>query len=183
MDAPESKHDRAGPSDSEGTAAANAVALRPPRSGDYGWVVQRHGELYNREYGWDERFEGLTAEVIADFVRNFDASRDRGWIADRSGERLGCVFVVRHPKRDGVARLRLLLVEPAARGLGIGKRLVQACTSFAREAGYHTITLWTDSELTAARAIYAREGYRLVMLEPHHLFGAGRLAETWELEL
>lgn len=182
MHAPDTKR-AAGTQSMPTDPAANGVALRPPRSGDYGWVIQRHGALYNREYGWDERFEGLTAEVIADFIRNFDPACERGWIADRRGERLGSVFLVRHAERPGVARLRLLLVEPVARGLGIGRRLVQSCTSFARESGYHTITLWTDSGLTAARAIYAREGYRLVVQEPHDLFGEGRIGETWELAL
>jgi GNAT superfamily N-acetyltransferase len=157
--------------------------LRQPRSGDLGWVVQQHGLLYNREYGWDQRFEGLTAEVVAHFVRHFDPARERCWIAELDGTRVGSVFLVKHPTRPGVARLRLLLVDPAARGLGIGKRLVQECTAFARAAGYHTITLWTDSALQAARAIYRSAGYRVVLTEPHDLFGEGRIAETWELAL
>lgn len=157
--------------------------LRPPHSGDMGWVVQRHGVLYNQEYGWNQEFEGLVARVIADFVRSYDPERERCWIAERLGENVGCVFLVRHPERDGVARLRLLLVEPKARGLGIGTRLVRECTRFARQAGYHTITLWTNSVLDSARRIYEREGYRLVKEEPHQSFGKDLVGQDWELEL
>lgn len=157
--------------------------LRPPHAGDLGWVVQRHGELYASEQGWGEAFEGLVAGVVADYVRDFDAQRDRCWIAEREGENAGCVFVVHHPERAGVAKLRLLLVEPRARGLGIGRRLVHECTRFARSAGYHGITLWTNSVLHDARRIYEREGYTLQASEPHELFGAGCVGETWELEL
>ena len=156
--------------------------LRQHRPGDMGWVVQRHGELYWREYHYDERFEGLVAEIVAEFIQNLDPKRERCWIAERKGENVGSVFLVR--KSSSVAKLRLLLVEPTARGLGIGKRLVEECVHFAREAGYKKIMLWTQSELSAARGIYKGARFQLVAEERHDSWTRKNLvAETWELNL
>ena len=155
--------------------------LRPPRPGDMGWIVSRHGALYGEEYGWDERLEALTAEIVAAFVRNQDHKRERCWIAERDGENVGSVFLVR--ETDDVARLRLLLVEPSARGLGIGARLVDEALRFAREARYRTVTLWTHSVLSAARHIYERAGFRLIETNKHNEFGRTLVGETWKLEL
>ena len=155
--------------------------LRPPAAGDFGWVVARHGVLYHREYGWNERLEGFTAEVVARFVAASDPQRERCWIAECEGENVGCVFLVK--KSERVAQLRLLLVEPHARGLGIGARLVSECERFARQAGYGRIVLWTHSILVAARRIYQEAGYRLVASEPHDTLGPKLVGETWELTL
>ncbi len=157
--------------------------LRPHQPGDMGWVVQRHGVLYNREYGWNEEFEALVAEIVAAFLRNFDPKRERCWIAEKDGENVGCVFLVKHPERKNVAKLRCLLVEPTARGLGIGKRLVSECTRLARQAGYSKITLWTNDVLTAARHLYQHEGYKLVKEGKHRAFGHDLVEQTWELSL
>lgn len=163
--------------------------LRAHRPGDIGWLIARHGALYASEYQWDMRFEALVARIAADFIDRFDARREACWIAERDGSNIGCVCLVQardeqtHAPIDGVAQLRLLLVEPAARGLGLGGRLVDECTRFAREAGYRRIRLWTNHNLLAARALYAKAGYQLTATEAHHSFGHDLVGETWELAL
>ena len=161
--------------------AKQPYLLRPHRAGDMGWVVMRHGALYAQEYGWDITFEALVAEIAAQFIRTFDARREHCWIAEVDGEPVGSVLVVR--KSDEVAKLRLLLVDPKGRGLGIGKRLVEECVRFARTHGYKAMTLWTQQNLTAARAIYQSLGFRLSAEEPHHSFGVDLVGETWDLAL
>jgi len=155
--------------------------LRAHQPGDMGWVIHRHGALYAEEYGFDENFEALVAQIAAGFIQRFDAARERCWIAEKDGAIVGSVFLVK--KTDRVAQLRLLLVEPSARGLGIGGRLVAECIRFARQAGYRTITLWTQSTLDAARHIYRKGGFRVVKRARHESFGHKLIGETWELKL
>lgn len=163
------------------TKSSEAYLLRQHRPGDIGWVIHRHGALYSEERGYDEHFEALVAEIAAKFIQHFDPRRERCWIAEKDGERVGCVFLVK--KSQTVAKLRMLLVEPSARGLGLGKRLVEECVRFAKQAGYKKITLWTQSDLDAARGIYKTAGFRLVQKKKHHSFGQDLVAEIWELKL
>ena len=155
--------------------------LRPHEPGDMGWIVHRHGAIYAKERGYNEEFEALVARIVADFLEKFDPQRERCWIAEHKGEIVGCVFLVK--KSRTVAKLRLLLVEPSARGLGIGRRLVDECVGFARSAGYRMLTLWTQSDLDAARNLYQQSGFRCVHQDKHHSFGQDLVAETWELPL
>jgi len=164
-----------------GKPAASEIILRDPRPGDLGWVVARHAELYAREYGWAENFEGVCAQIVADFASKYDPRYDRGWIAEMDGGNVGSVFLVKDSER--VARLRLLLVEPAARGRGLGTRLTEACIRFARERGYQSVTLWTHSVLTAARHVYERAGFRLRSSEAKRNFGQDVVSEHWDLAL
>jgi DNA-binding MarR family transcriptional regulator/GNAT superfamily N-acetyltransferase len=158
-----------------------AVTLRPPRPGDLGWVIGRNGAVYAEQYGWDETYEALVARIVADYAAGHDPVREAAWIAEAGGRRAGCVFCVR--KDDTTAKLRLLLVEPSARGMGIGSRLVAECVDFAKRNGYREMVLWTQSVLTGARRIYRRAGFELVESEPHHSFGHDLVGETWRLAL
>lgn len=165
----------------EGTPRSDAFVLRSMVPGDYGWVVHRHGVLYAEEYGWDETFEALVAQIIADYVRNRDPRRENAWLAEVDGQVAGCVFCVR--KEEPVAQLRLLLVEPWARGRGIGSRLIEECLRFAKRAGYERIMLWTNDVLDDARRRYERAGFQLGGEEPHHSFGHDLVSQTWWREL
>ena len=158
-----------------------AYVLRDPRPGEFGWVVQRHGALYAEEYGWDATFEALVARIVADYVEHREANREHAWIAEVDGEPVGCVFCVR--RTDEQAQLRLLVVEPSVRGLGIGSRLVEECVRFARRAGYKEVKLWTNDVLTDARRIYDRAGFRLEAEERHHSFGHDLVGQTLTLAL
>jgi DNA-binding MarR family transcriptional regulator/GNAT superfamily N-acetyltransferase len=161
--------------------AESACTLRPLRVGDIGWIAHRQGILYAEEYGWDGSYEALAVAILAEFVQKLDPEWENAWIAERNGEIVGSVFAVRKSKR--VAKLRLLYVEPSARGLGIGRRLVDECVAFARARGYRKMTLWTQQNLTAARAIYEKAGFEVVAEDKHHSFGADVVGETWELDL
>jgi GNAT superfamily N-acetyltransferase len=166
----------------DGSAAPKPdIILRAPKPGDFGWIVTRHAELYAQEYGWAEPFEGLCAQIVADFANNNDPKRERCWIAELNGENVGTVMLVKDS--DEVARLRLLLVDPKARGLGLGQRLTDECVRFARAAGYKKMTLWTHSVLTAARHVYEKAGFTLTSSEPRHTWGKDVVAEFWDLEL
>ena len=157
------------------------ITLRGPRPGDYGWIIQRHGVLYAEEQGWDARFEGLVAGVAAEFIKGFDPAREACWIAEHEGRPVGSILLAR--ESDTVGRLRLLLVEPSARGLGVGDKLVAECVSFARLAGYREVVLWTQSNLLPARRLYERAGFVLEDSWPYEGFGDGLISETWRLKL
>ncbi|GGH32455.1 hypothetical protein GCM10007036_44330 [Alsobacter metallidurans] len=161
--------------------AGQDVTYREHRPGDMGWIIHRQAVLYAREYGWNEEFEALVAEIAAKFIREFKPGRERCWIAERGGEALGSVFLV--DGEDGSAKLRMLYVEPAARGLGVGRGLVRECLAFARSAGYRSVTLWTNDILLAARRIYEGEGFRLETEERHHSFGKDLVGQYWKLDL
>lgn len=162
-------------------APTRTIVLRDPKPGDMGWVVQQHGEIYAHEYGWNSEFEALVASIVSKYLKDFQPDSEKCWIAELDGERVGAVFVVR--KTASVARLRMLILNRQARGLGLGGRLVDECIQFARSKGYKKMQLWTNSCLDAARALYAKRGFRLLRSEPYHGFGHDLVGETWELRL
>jgi len=161
--------------------SGSPIVLRPHEPGDMGWVTSAHGAIYAQEYGWDITFEALVGKITAEFIENFDPKRERCWIAELDGERVGSVFVV--AKSDKIAKLRLLILDKRARGLGLGRRLVEECLRFAKNAGYSSMTLWTQSILTAAREIYRQAGFRMTAAEPNHSFGVDLISETWDIDL
>jgi DNA-binding MarR family transcriptional regulator/GNAT superfamily N-acetyltransferase len=165
------------------TGERRPFVLRPHRVGDMGWVVYSEAVGYAKQFGWNEMFEALVAKIVDDFITNFDPQRERCWIAEIDGENVGHIFLVKHPGEPQTAKLRLLFVEPSARGLGLGDALVTECIRFARTAGYTKVVLWTQSMLSAAHRIYQRAGFRLVKEEPHHNFGHDLIGQEWELEL
>ncbi|HET7348453.1 MAG TPA: helix-turn-helix domain-containing GNAT family N-acetyltransferase [Acidobacteriaceae bacterium] len=164
-------------------AARAPLVLRPHRVGDMGWIVHREGIGYATQFGWDETFEALVAKIVEHFITHFDPARERCWIAEIDGEHVGHIFLVRHPEEPGTAKLRLLFVEPSARGRGVGEALVTECLRFARSAGYRKVVLWTQSMLEAAHRIYEKAGFRLVKEEAHHSFGHDLVGQEWEMEL
>ncbi|MFN2593930.1 MAG: GNAT family N-acetyltransferase [Actinomycetota bacterium] len=164
-----------------GPREPHTIVLRAPTSGDYGWVIERHGAIYRQEFGWDEDFEGLVARIVADYLQKRDPERESAWIAEVDGHRVGCIFCTK--KRRTLAQLRILLVEPSARGLGIGSRLVDECINFARRTGYKQMMLWTNDVLTDARRIYERAGFQLMEEEKHHSFGRDLVGQNWMLDL
>lgn len=161
---------------------SRVVVRRVDRPGDLGWVVMAHGEIYHEQFGWNADFEALVARIVADFAAEHNPATEAGWIAEVDGERAGCIFCVKGDE-PGVAKLRILLVAPRARGLGLGARLVDECLRFARDAGYRQVTLWTNDVLTSARKIYQGFGFRLVDEEPHHSFGQDLNGQNWILDL
>lgn len=163
-------------------APARVVLRRADRPGDLGWVVMAHGEVYEEQFGWDTEFEALVARVVADYATDHDPAREAAWIAEVDGERAGCIFLVAGDE-PGVAKLRILLVTPTARGLGVGSRLVERCLAFARDAGYRQVTLWTNDVLVSARRIYESFGFALTEEQSHHSFGHDLIGQTWTLEL